>query len=134
MSTDPPPDQALAKAQADLDAFYHDLTTYRFYLGPLRLKARFGSMRLARYLYGFHLLTGVAGGILIFQRGPAAELGIALVVGTLFSAGALGAQLFMYQISKERAMVEHEYLSRYQEVIERYRKALSDQTRQAPEQ
>lgn len=133
MAMDPPPsDEALAKAQADLDAFYDDLTTYRFYLGPLRLKARFGSMRIARYLYGFHILTAVTGGILIFQHGPAGELGIALVVGTLFSAGALGAQLFMYQISKERAIVEHEYLSRYEQAIERYRSAFGDQTSMTP--
>lgn len=54
----------------------------------------------------FHLMTIIAGSILIFQPSPVKELGIALVVGGLFAFGTFLSSIWEKVYDEEQALDE----------------------------
>ncbi len=110
----------------DWHDFQREASTWQFAVGPLRFRSAFKSMRFARYFVDFHLLVGATGGVLIFARGPARDLGMALVVGALFAFGAFVAQVWSVQVQEER---NEAHQARHADLIDRYNRAVEQQTR-----
>jgi hypothetical protein len=84
---------------------FEDLTTsWQFKFGPIRFRRRVSNMFIAQVFVAFHL-SCFAGGIgLIFTTGPTRELGIALVVGSIFAFGSFVSQFWAVSLEQRRAV------------------------------
>lgn len=72
------------------------------HLGLWGVRRRVNAQGVAGAFLSFHISAMVAGAILIFQKSPLKELGIALVVGGLFGIGALLGQVWSEVYENER--------------------------------
>ena len=72
------------------------------HLGLWGVRRRVNAQGVAGAFLSLHISAMVAGAILIFQKSPLKELGIALVVGGLFGMGALLGQVWSEVYENER--------------------------------
>ena len=86
--------------------FHSEVMTWRYSVGPVRLRAVATSKLITNVYILFNIICFVAGVIFIFIGGITASLGVALVVGALFSFGAFIAQL--WNVAQQR---EYEVLN-----------------------
>jgi hypothetical protein len=102
------PDSEVSRLRQELDIIeasfwkeYADLAMgWQFILGPLKVRRHVSNMFIAQVFVLFHLLCFTAGAALIFTTGPTRELGIAMVVGSIFAFGSFVAQF--WAVSTER--------------------------------
>lgn len=80
------------------------LGTWAFSFGPLRIQRPVGSQTIMRVYVSFNTICFVAGIILAFPGGQLANIGVALIVGALFSFGALVSQFWtvVTQLQQEK--------------------------------
>jgi hypothetical protein len=91
----------LADIEAEFWKAHADLAMgWQFVLGPLRVRRYASPMFIAQVFVLFHVLCFAAGAAFIFTAGPTRELGIAMVVGSIFAFGSFVAQF--WAISYER--------------------------------
>lgn len=84
---------------------YQKLTTgWQFSFGPIRIKHHVSQMFIAQAFIVFHLVCFAGGVGLIFTAGATRELGIALVVGSIFAFGAFVSQFWALSIEEGRAL------------------------------
>jgi hypothetical protein len=76
-----------------------EIPSWRLPLMPRRMKMR--SLGLATIWMAFHAGLFVAGCVMVFIN-PLQNLGQALIVGSLFASGAMGAQLWALAFNDER--------------------------------
>ncbi len=79
---------------------------WRVDVGRLAVRRHVGSQLFAKLFVLFNLCLGVFGGVLIFVGGSASDLGIALVVGALFSFGAFLTEVWSQTVDKEQAAAD----------------------------
>lgn len=116
-----PDDQdELIRLHAEFDQLWAGVQGLQLWWGPLRVRARLGSQRLAALFTAFHGLTAAAGVMFIFMGESFAELGVALVVGSLFGIGAFVAQVWALQSERETALVFDEHRARFVELQRRW--------------
>jgi hypothetical protein len=75
-------------------------------LGRLQFQRNINAQDAAKAFVAFHLMTIIAGSILIFQPSPMKELGIALVVGGLFAFGTFLSSIWEKVYDAEQALYE----------------------------
>ncbi|WP_405059622.1 hypothetical protein OG474_43790 [Kribbella sp. NBC_01505] len=129
------------QSSEDLDALWvqwedlrDELSTWNFRLGPVGINARFGSLRLAKYFVGFHLVVAIIGALLIFLTEDAPrDLGMALIVGALFGLGAFIAQVWAAQVSREEWLREDQMRRKISELDTKIERALKAARRQDPD-
>jgi len=92
-------DQARRRYRA---AFRRRTRNWALPLVPIWLNAK----GIAYLWIGLHLLFLVAGGTMTVIGDPVRDLGFALVVGSLFAGGALGAQVFGFAHERETQLRE----------------------------
>jgi hypothetical protein len=73
-------------------------------VGPWRFHRNTNAQGVAKLFIALHLVAIIAGAVLIFQRSPMKELGIALVVGGLFAFGTLLSAIWSEIYASEREM------------------------------
>ena len=85
---------------------YREFHTWNIGVGKLRIQAAVGTNFIAVAFVLWHLALGTAGvlSILLWEGGR--ELGIALLVGALFSFGSFLAQFWSQAMDKHREFVE----------------------------
>lgn len=119
-ATNRPDDDELARLRDEFDQFFADLQGVQLKWGPLRARARLGSQRVAALFAAFHGFTMLAGIVLVFMGDSFSELGVALVVGSLFSVGAFVAQVWALQSARETALVADVHRARFMELLQRW--------------
>ncbi len=70
--------------------------------GPLTVRRYTSPMFIAQVFVLFHLLCFSVGAGLIFTTGPTRELGIAMVVGSIFAFGSFVAQFWVISYGRYR--------------------------------
>jgi hypothetical protein len=90
------------------DRFNAQTGRYQFSLGPLHLSYQAGSQTIVRWFIAFALVCFV-GGVVATLFDPTKELGIALIVGTIFAGGSFIVQVWTHQIQKESDFYESIY-------------------------
>ena len=80
------------------------LGTWAFSFGPLRIQRPVRSQTIIRVYVSFNTICFIAGIILVFPGGQLANIGIALIVGALFSFGAFVSQFWtvVTQLQQEK--------------------------------
>lgn len=77
-----------------------------FSLGPLRIWHQIGSMFIARVYFLFNTACFIAGVALAFLGGVFASIGVALIVGALFSFGAFVSQVWAVVAQHDRELLD----------------------------
>jgi hypothetical protein len=75
-------------------------------VGPIRVRRRIGSQLFAKLYVLFNLGLAMLGGLLIFAGESASDLGIALVVGALFSFGAFLTEVWSQTVDGEQEALD----------------------------
>jgi hypothetical protein len=97
----------LADVEAQFWAGYSNMTmNWQFVLGPIRIERRTSAMFIAQVFVLFHVLCFSVGATLIFVAGPARELGIAMVVGSIFAFGSFVGQFWAVAYDRGRKIFE----------------------------
>jgi hypothetical protein len=80
------------------------LGTWAFSFGPLRIQRPVTSQTIIRVYVSFNTICFIAGIILVFPGGQLANIGVALIVGSLFSFGAFVSQFWtvVTQLQQEK--------------------------------
>ena len=99
----------LETLEAELREVYDDFrikvadpkSFWNLHYGPLHLRARMSSQRIAGIFISFCLATFVAGACATFIS-KTRELGVALVIGAIFTGGSFLIQYWSSQVDKER--------------------------------
>src|SRR5262249_45203402 len=95
----------LSGAEGEFWKEFQRLTTgWQFRFGPIRFRRNVSNLFIAQAFLVFHLLCFVGGIGLIFTTGPTRELGIALVVGSIFAFGSFVAQFWVLVIEEGRSV------------------------------
>jgi hypothetical protein len=90
-----------------------------------RFKARMPSQRITAVFVGFCVATFLAGAIMTFF-GPTKELGIAIVVGSIFTGGSFMIQYWAVQVTSERALYESLNAARHQDTVAKLASEIND--------
>jgi hypothetical protein len=101
--------QELDAINKEIWSVYYDLTIGRpwlFAVGPVRLYRRFGSQRLGQFYAVFCLLGFAAGAGLTFIN-TTKEIGIGLMIGSIFAFGSIMAQFWAVTVQHEQAARWH---------------------------
>jgi hypothetical protein len=96
----------------------HDnlLGVWQFGFSKLRIRAAVDSEFITLTYVLFNLLCFVAGVVFIPFGGALQSLGIALIVGGLFSFGAFVAQFWAIQVGKEREVFNRAFDTTYKDI------------------
>jgi len=115
----------LREVEAEFWDRYHDLTgNYQFRFGPVYLSYRAWSQTIVRWFVTFSL-TCFAGGVVAVSFDPTKELGIALIVGSIFAGGSFIVQVWAHQVQREQDILklvyEEENRGELQAILQRRR-------------
>ncbi len=97
---------------------------WQLHYGPVRIRRRLSSRTVTSTFLSFWLLTMVAGLVAIFFDSTH-ELGIALVVAAVFTAGSFMIQLWTAQIEVEHSLYSQLSDARQREMLETYAKEMN---------
>lgn len=90
-------------------------------LGPLWIRRRIGSQVSAKLYVATNGVLLVAGAVLIFAEGAAADLGIAIVVGAIFAMGSFLGMVWSLTVEKERQSLDLLYGDEIRDQLEKLR-------------
>jgi hypothetical protein len=74
---------------------------WRLQMGRLQMRRRVGSQTFAKLFASFNIVLFIGGVVLSFNEGTLASLGIAIVVGTLFSVGSFLTEVWSQTVDRE---------------------------------
>ncbi|GAB3248044.1 hypothetical protein [Kineosporia babensis] len=97
---------------------------WQLHYGPVRIRRRLSSRTVTSTFLSFWLLTLAAGLAAIFFDSTQ-ELGIALVVAAVFTAGSFLIQLWTAQIEVEHSLYSQLSDARQREMLETYAKEMN---------
>ena len=75
--------------------------TWQFAIGPLKFQRHIGSTAITWTYTGFNIICLAAGIFAILSHGVWTSLGVALVVGALFSFGTFVSQWWVVEVGRE---------------------------------
>lgn len=93
-------DEAQA-VDAEFMTAWNEANTWRFSLGPFRIRKRIGSQYITRVFVLFNSACFATGLILAPMSGALDTIGVSLIVGALFSFGSFIAQFWAIQAQHE---------------------------------
>lgn len=98
----------LRKAQQAYQQEFDRLTpSWKFTIGPLRFQRHIGSTTITWVYTGFNFICLAAGIAATLARGIWTSLGVALVVGALFSFGTFVAQWWVVEMGREDKIADN---------------------------
>jgi hypothetical protein len=98
--------QELTDVEAAFWSEYADIAMrWQFVLGPVKIRRRTSAMFVAQAFVLFHIACFAVGAGLIFIAGPTRELGIAIVVGSIFAFGSFVGQFWAIANEREREIL-----------------------------
>jgi hypothetical protein len=120
----------LSEVDEELDEIVAEAHAWHLGRGRLSIRASLSQQTLFLLFVGFHLATSLGGvALILWGRGRAADLGIALLVGALFGIGAFMAEVWGRTVDKAAWLDDIGYWepirARFRELVKR-RQALRE--------
>jgi hypothetical protein len=98
--------QELLETEDTIRTKISDMRIWRLRLGPLVLARQVGSQTVTHLYMVFNTVLFGAGVVMAFLESPVQELGIALIVGAIFSYGSFLSQFWTVLVQNERDIRE----------------------------
>lgn len=97
---------------------------WQLHYGPVRIRRKLSSRTVTSAFLSFWLITLVAGVTTLFFA-PTQDLGIALVVAAVFTAGSFLVQMWTAQIEVEHSLYSRLSDARQQDLLENYAREMN---------
>jgi ribosomal protein S13 len=108
---------------AELQEIYGDFKTWGIGIGRLRIQARVGTNTIALVFLLWHILAGIAGVTITIIWKDNKELGVALIVGSLFGVGSFMSQFWSQAMDYQREFIDRVL---HEDDVNRLRDTLDD--------